>query len=266
MTLSAAFSVNSSTADQAHETTYGATVNLALTSLEAHTISWSIAGTSHADVVAPTITAAGTPTGATASFTMVSDPGDLEGRAVLVKCVVRDSAGTQAVAYEVVGVPNANGVVPLVVDEEYARSATHGWGPTINKCLAAPTVIPEVASDTTATSAGGTAAYSFPLPTSGKKYLIKFVIEAKERVDLINYTHIAYVLAWHDGSAAQKIGTESVVINAAHNSSGASATVQFSVAYTESTTNVVATLTNSTDNTADVNVYATIEQAWSASP
>lgn len=131
--------------------------------------------------------------------------------------------------------------------------------------LGVAVIAPAVGNDTTATAAG-TAAYSFPLPTSGLKYLIKFIVEAKEQTDAISFSHVAYVTAWHDGSAAQILGSASVVVNLANTSAGAAATVEFSVAYTESTTNVVCTLTNSSDHTADVNIYAQIEAQWSATP
>lgn len=266
-TLSAEFSVNGdSSASIAHEVAYASVVTLSLLSHSgSNQIAWSIDGVSHADMTAPTISVSGSPSGATATFAMPADPGDSEGRAARIKCILRDSRGTQAVAYRVVGTPNIRGLIPGTASEELARHPTLGWLPLFNTVLAISGANPDVASDTTAASAG-TAAYSFPLPTSGKKYLLKFLIEAKEQVDLISYTHIAYVLAWHDGSACQIIGSPSIVINTAHTAAGASSAVEFSVAYTESTTNVVATLTNSTNNTADVNFYCTVEAVWGASP
>jgi hypothetical protein len=152
--LSAEFSVDGSSAVQAHEVAYGATVDLALLSLTGvRSIQWSIgdpdsdgssAGTSHSSMVAPTITPAGAPTGATASFTMVADPGDGEGRACVVKCKVTDSGGNTAVAYRVVGVPNTRGYVPFVVDEALHRNATHGWTEEINSLLAGISTMPSV--------------------------------------------------------------------------------------------------------------------------
>lgn len=137
MALSASFSVDASSAIQAHETTFGGTVNLALLSLtDVRNVEWSIDGTSHSSMSSPTITPAGSPTGATASFTMVSDPGDGEGRAVVVKCLVRGSNGATATAYRVVGVANDAGVIPVCVGEENYRSSTHGWVGPVNTALA----------------------------------------------------------------------------------------------------------------------------------
>jgi hypothetical protein len=145
VSLSANFSVNGSVEVVAHETTFGATVNLQLLSLSGvRSIQWTIgdpdsegssAGTSHV-MEAPTITPAGAPTGATASFTMVADPGDGEGRAVTVKCKVTGQNGATAVAYRIVGVPNAAGIVPLAVGEELFRHPTLGWTQEINTALA----------------------------------------------------------------------------------------------------------------------------------
>jgi hypothetical protein len=144
--LSANFSVNASTDVIAHEVGYGDTVDLELQSItDARIILWTIgdpdaegstAGTSHEDIVAPTITYSGAPSGHTASFTMVADPGDGEGRSVTVKCKVTNAAGATAVAYRIVGVPNAAGIIPICVDEALYRSETMGWVGPINTALA----------------------------------------------------------------------------------------------------------------------------------
>jgi hypothetical protein len=146
MPLSAEFSVEGDSTVQAHSVSFGQTVNLALLSLTGvRDIAWTIgdpdsdgstAGTSHASLVAPTITPAGAPTGATASFPMVADPGDGEGRSVTVKCKVTGQNGATAVAYRIVGVPNAAGIVPFCVDEALYRDATMGWTAEINTLLA----------------------------------------------------------------------------------------------------------------------------------
>jgi hypothetical protein len=120
--------------------------------------------------------------------------------------------------------------------------------------------------DNTATSGGGTRAGTYPLQFSGHKHLIKFIVEAKEQTDDINFTHIAYVVAWHDTTNAQILGSASVVTQLANTSAGAAAAVDFSVAYSESGANVVCTLTNNSDHTADVNIYGQLEDHWSASP
>ncbi len=126
-------------------------------------------------------------------------------------------------------------------------------------------ISPTVGTDA-APAAAATAVLSFPLPTAGRKYLIKFIVEALERTDLIGYTHVAYVVAWHDGAAAQILGSPSIVVNQANTAAGAAGTVDMTVAYTESTTNVVCTMTNGADKTADVNIYAQIESSWTATP
>jgi hypothetical protein len=137
MPLSAEFSVEGDDSVIAHEVAYAQTVDLALLSTSgARTIAWSIAGTSHSSMASPTITPAGSPTGATASFAMPADPADGEGRSVVVKCLLTDNSGATAVAYRVVGVPNNAGRVPFAVGEENYRNATHGWTEEMNALLA----------------------------------------------------------------------------------------------------------------------------------
>jgi hypothetical protein len=146
LVLSADFSVGGDSTVVAHSVAYGATVNLALLSLTGvREVAWTIgdpdsegstAGTSHSSLVAPTITPAGAPTGATASFTMVADPGDGEGRSVTVKCKVTGQNGATAAAYRIVGVRNAKGIIPYAVDEALYRNATVGWTETANTALA----------------------------------------------------------------------------------------------------------------------------------
>ncbi len=133
MPLSAEFSVSGDSSVIAHEVGYTDSVALELLSPDgSRTISWSISGTSHSSMTPPTITPAGSPTGATASFAMPADPADGEGRSVVVKCLLTDNSGATAVAYRVVGVPNTNGVIPVAVGEENYRNATHGWTEVIN--------------------------------------------------------------------------------------------------------------------------------------
>ena len=140
MVLSADFSVNASSAQEIHAVEYGATVSLAILSNAFHTIQWRISSTSHPDDVAPTITLAGAPSGATASFPMVADPGDGEGRSVIVSCTVSDQRGTTATATRKVSVANAAGRYAICVDEATEGSATHGWTPQINSLLAGVSV------------------------------------------------------------------------------------------------------------------------------
>lgn len=136
MTLSANFTVEGSSAVQAHSVSYGQTIDLALLSLsDVSSIAWSIPGTSKTDFSAPTITPAGSPSGATASFVMPSDPGDGLGRSVLVKCLVADANGVSVAAYRVVGVANSGGVIPVAAGEENHRHATHGYIDEFNRAI-----------------------------------------------------------------------------------------------------------------------------------
>src|SRR5687767_942105 len=137
MPLSAAFTIESAANPAEHSVAYGATVDLAITSLAYNTISWSIAGTSDPSQSAPTITLGGTPNGSTASFPMPSDPGDGLGRSFRVKCVVTDASGNTATQYGIVGALNAAGLLPIPVGEEVGeRHATHGWTRPVNVALA----------------------------------------------------------------------------------------------------------------------------------
>ncbi len=136
MTLSASFTVNGVANPAAHSAAYASTVALALDSTTgAGTILWQVIACSKSGASLPSITRAGTPNGATASFVLPSDPGDGLGRSYLVKCSVADSR-TTVVEYAVVGAVNAAGILPIVPGEENARDATHGWSQTVNQALA----------------------------------------------------------------------------------------------------------------------------------
>src|SRR5690349_7039033 len=107
MTLSAEFSVNGSSVVQAHSVAYGATVTLAALSLEFHGIDWEIVASSKSGLTAPTISLSGAPTGSTATFTQVADPGDGLGRSWGIKCTQRDQQGNTSVVYRVIGTANS---------------------------------------------------------------------------------------------------------------------------------------------------------------
>jgi hypothetical protein len=134
--LDANFSVEGSSAIQAHAVAYGATVDLAALSLSYQTITWEIVSSSKSGSAAPAITPGGTPVGATASFTQVSDPGDGLGRSWVIKCTQTDAQGNADVRYRVVGTANANGKLPICADEGAYRDATHGWSQEFNELLA----------------------------------------------------------------------------------------------------------------------------------
>jgi hypothetical protein len=99
-------------------------VTLALTSTSGvRTIAWSIVGNSSDLLVNPTITPAGSPLGATATFTMPSGTG----QAYLVQCLVnngRDDEGVEDGALKkraIIGVVNGAGFVPFAFGEELER-------------------------------------------------------------------------------------------------------------------------------------------------
>lgn len=141
---SADFTIDGNSLPGAVSTTYGATVDLALVSTSGvRTIAWSIVGVSASGTAEPTITPAGAPSGATASFAMPSDPGGGLGRSFLVECRINggvDSEGTTQAAYTVrgiVGAPNDAGLIPVPVGEYLERDATQGWTDIFNAALAA---------------------------------------------------------------------------------------------------------------------------------
>lgn len=135
MALDATFSVEGSTAVQAHSVAYGQVVDFQLQSLGgANSISWSIVGTSKSTQAPLTITPSGAPSGVTASCTMPSDPGDGLGRSFLVKLTISDGQNT-ATAYRVFGAANAAGVIPVTANEENYRNATHGYTDVFNQAL-----------------------------------------------------------------------------------------------------------------------------------
>lgn len=138
---SAAFTIDSTAVPQssgeAVATSYGATVSLALSSVVgANSIRWTIVGTSAPDVATPTITPAGVPLGATATFTVGADAGYGDGVAYAVRCQVRDGGGGMVESFGIVGVRNSAGVVPAVAGEEGSwRHETHGWTDLLNQAL-----------------------------------------------------------------------------------------------------------------------------------
>jgi hypothetical protein len=148
MPISAEFTVNGAANPGEHSVAYGATVSLALTSVTgASSIQWSVVGSSHADVPTPGITPAGSPAGATATFPFMSSPGDGEGRALIIKCLVSDGTNRLraedegvrwAAAYAVIGVRSGRGFVPFCVNEGLYRSLTHGYVQRLNSLLGGP--------------------------------------------------------------------------------------------------------------------------------
>jgi hypothetical protein len=140
---SAAFSIDGTSVPQVTglpvTTTYGATVALAITSVVgAVSIDWSIVGVSAPTVATPTITRAGTPLGATATFTVCSDPGTGSGVCYGVRCRVTDGAGQVFDHYGLVGVAATVGFIPFVAGESGTWAhATMGWTPRMNALITA---------------------------------------------------------------------------------------------------------------------------------
>jgi hypothetical protein len=139
---SASFSIDGTSVPQttgvAVSTSYDATVALTLDSVTgAAAISWSVVGVSGPEIATPTITAAGTPLGASASFTVGSDQSDGLGVAYGVRCRVTDGTGQVVEAFGIVGVENDAGDVPFIAGEGLSwRHPTMGWCPQLNAILA----------------------------------------------------------------------------------------------------------------------------------
>jgi hypothetical protein len=167
MALNAQFTIEGTTVPQstglAVEIDYGETVNLALLSTSGLTsVSWEIFGTSSNLSSSPTITSAGVPSGATASFVAAANQLDTAGISYGVCCTVSDGTST-ARSYGVVGVPNRFGLVPPVAGEELARHATQGWTRLINDvCLRLPNEVVHA----TSTDSSVVKPITIPIPTN----------------------------------------------------------------------------------------------------
>jgi hypothetical protein len=137
MTLSSTFTVEGAAVTGAVAVAYGTTVDLALTSLtDVCTVSWSIVGSSDPSYTDPTITPAGTPLGATASFPMIADPGTGEGASFMVQVICADAYGNTSTSRAIVGVNNAVSLVPFCAGEKLERHSTHGWTGQLNQTIA----------------------------------------------------------------------------------------------------------------------------------
>jgi hypothetical protein len=132
---SADFTLNGASAPPELAVAGGATVTLALVSITGvRTIVWSIVGNDSHTRVNPTITPAGSPLGATATFTMPAGTG----QGYRVQCQVNggvDDEGTyqpQLTKTAIVGVINAAGFVPFCSGETTERNATYGYTEQLN--------------------------------------------------------------------------------------------------------------------------------------
>lgn len=135
---SAQFTVNSLATPPEIAVSGSSTVTLALTSTSGvRTVVWSIVGNSDSSLVNPTITPGGSPSGATATFTMPAGTG----QGYLIKCVVNGGVDDEGVPQSqltktaIVGVNSASGYIPFVNGETYERDATYGWVKLLNQVI-----------------------------------------------------------------------------------------------------------------------------------
>lgn len=156
MAASATFTVNSTATTEAVAVSASSTVNLALVSTTGvDVVQWSIVGNHAPGLTNPTITAAGSPNGATATFPMPAGVG----QSYLVKCVVNPGRDDEDSKTAMVGVLNASGRIPFALGEELERHATYGWTVPLNQISAtAPTAIG--GANTVLTSSGTAVSWS----------------------------------------------------------------------------------------------------------
>jgi hypothetical protein len=129
---SAAFSVNGVAYSTAVAVAGASTVNLAVLSLTGvDSVEWTVTANSGSALTNPTITPAGSPSGATASFAMPASGG------YMIRCRVNAGRSDQTESRGIVGVANANGRVPFVVGETTERHATYGYTQDLNSMSAA---------------------------------------------------------------------------------------------------------------------------------
>jgi hypothetical protein len=218
VTVSASFTIDGTTVPAAVSTEYGSTVSLVLLDASgASAIDWTIVGSSGQSLVTPTITRAGTPLGKTATFTLpATEQGDA-GVAYGIKCTVTGVGGESAVAYGVVGVPNAAGLVPLVSGERSWRNATHGWGLTLNGALIGAPVATYLG-----TTADDTRLNVFAIPiTNGTVNRICTIWSGRDLTSSgLKYREAAYLYSKVGGTLTQ-LGTDTETLTYAADASWA---------------------------------------------
>lgn len=135
----AIFTVNGDSPEGGVAVSASSTVDLALVStFGVRSVAWTIEGNHSPDATNPTITPAGSPSGATASFAMPSG----DGQAYIIQAVVNNGVDelNRTVSAQtfraVVGVNNLLGRLPLAAGETTERSETHGYVPALNDALA----------------------------------------------------------------------------------------------------------------------------------
>lgn len=136
---SALFTVNGSSAQQAHVVTFGSTISYALVNTAGcYSAEYSIVGLSHAGLTIPVVSMSATV--GTGSHAMPSDPG--ADRAFLIECVVnggKDASGRpdpNLRCSRVIGTTSYQSTVPLVLGETLERDATVGWVLPFNSVFA----------------------------------------------------------------------------------------------------------------------------------
>jgi len=143
--VNADFTVNGASPTDAIAVAAGSTVTLAIKSLTGiGGVVWSVVGNDNPVRVNPTITQAGSPNGATASFVMPADIGDGLGQSYRIQCFASDGGkppSTSSVV-KLVGVSNSYGIVPFAAGEDFDRDVTYGWTKPLNRLLSkVPTVV-----------------------------------------------------------------------------------------------------------------------------
>jgi hypothetical protein len=133
---SANFTINATAVPPALAVSASTTVTLALVSTTGvRLVEWSIVGNHSSAQVNPTITPAGSPLGATATFAMPSGAG----QAYLIQCVVNGGNDENGRAVStltkraLVGVNTTAGDLPFAVGETDERSLTHGYTEALNR-------------------------------------------------------------------------------------------------------------------------------------
>jgi hypothetical protein len=128
------FSVNGSLAAIAHEATYGVRLVLKLDSMSGvATYEYTVVGWSDADIAEATPLVISDQGGGEVWIPFYADPGDLNGRAILVQCVVngmRDAQGKidgTLKRLRVIGTESGLGVIPPVSGETTERDVNIGW-------------------------------------------------------------------------------------------------------------------------------------------
>lgn len=243
---SSAFSINSISVPQstgiAVSTTFGATVTLTIDSITgASSIAWSIVGVNDPSTSVPTITASGTPTGATATFTAGSDPGNGKGLSYLIRCRVTDGNGQRYYSYGVVGVKNAGGFVPFAAGEDLnGRHPTMGWTVGANDMALG---FPNTAWNDTTTSTDVATAATVNIPAS-QVVQISSIWSAYDATSGDRLFRHSTAMFQNSAGTSVQLGTTSDVINheddatwsASFTTTGSDVKIQYSGDATNSTT------------------------------